>query len=89
MIVTLAPQRLTDGAGGCSSCVVDQRDTPVLTAAEAAAEPSLSRPLIEDARALPDRVAPARPTPGLGLEDRVGAIDDIILGRAADLRAVL
>jgi hypothetical protein len=39
MIETLAPQRLTDGAGGCSSCVVDQRDTPVLTAAEAAAEP--------------------------------------------------
>jgi hypothetical protein len=30
MIETLAPQRLADGAGGCSSCVVDQPDTPVL-----------------------------------------------------------
>jgi hypothetical protein len=33
--------------------------------------------LIEDARALPDRVATARPTPGLGLEDRAGAIQRI------------
>jgi hypothetical protein len=51
---------------------------------------TLSRPLIEDARALPDRVATARSAAGLGLKDLSGSIERIASEQhALDALAVL